>query len=43
MAQKANCLTRKINQLREKQATRRSSSYEKRKKEYKDKMCRENA
>ena len=43
MAQKANCLTRKINQLREKQATRRSSSYEKRKKEYKDKVCRENA
>ena len=41
MAQKANCLTRKINQLREKQATRRSSSYEKRKKEYKDKVCGE--
>ena len=41
MAQKANCLTRKINQLREKQATRRSSSYEKRKKEDKDKVCGE--
>ena len=38
MAQKAKCLTRKINHLRIKQATGRSSSYEKRKKEYKDKV-----
>ena len=42
MAQKAECLTRKINH-RKKRATGRSSSYEKRKKEYKDKMCGENA
>ena len=43
MGQKAKCLTRKINHLRKKQATGRSSSYEKRKKEYKDKVCGENA
>ena len=43
MAQKAKCLTRKINHLRKKRATGRSSSYEKRKKEYKDKVCGENA
>ena len=42
MAQKAKCLTRKINHLRKKRATGRSSSYEKRKKEYKDKVCGEN-
>ena len=42
MAQKAKCLTRKINHLRKKPATCRSSSYEKRKKEYKDKVCGEN-
>ena len=42
MAQKAKCLTRKINHLRKNRATGRSSSYEKRKKEYKDKKCREN-
>ena len=41
MAQKAKCLTRKIYQLRKKSG--RSSSYEKRKKEYKDKVCGENA
>ena len=39
MAQKAKCLTRKINHLREKRATGRNSSYEKYKKEYKDKVC----
>ena len=39
MAQKAKCLTRK----RGKRATDRSSSYEKRKKEYKDKVCGGNA
>ena len=39
MAQKAKCLTRK----RGKRATGRSSSYEKRKKEYKDKVCEGNA
>ena len=38
MAQKAKCLTRKINHQRNKRATDRSSSYEKRKKEYKDKV-----
>ena len=38
MAQKAKCLTRKINHQRKKPATGRSSSYEKRKKEYKDKV-----
>ena len=43
MAQKAICLTRKINHLRKKRATGRSSSYEKRKEEYKDKVCGENA
>ena len=43
MAQKAKCLARKINHLRKKRATGRSSSYEKRKKEYKDKVCGENA
>ena len=43
MAQKAKCLTRKISHLRKKRATGRSSSYEKRKKEYKDKVCEENA
>ena len=43
MGQKAKCLTRKINHLRKKQATGRSSSYEKRKKEYKDKVRGENA
>ena len=42
MAQKAKCLTRKIITWR-KRATGRSSSYEKRKKEYKDKVCPENA
>ena len=41
MAQKAKCLT--INHLRKKRATGRNSSYEKRKKEYKDKVCEENA
>ena len=43
MAQKAKCLARKINHLRKKRATGRSSSYEKCKKEHKDKVCRENA
>ena len=43
MAQRAKCLTRKINHLRKKRATGRSSSYEKRKKEYKDKVRGENA
>ena len=43
MAQKAKCLTRKISHLRKKRATGRSNSYEKRKKEYKDKVCGENA
>ena len=43
MAQKAKCLTRKINYLRTKRATGRSSSYEKRKEDYKDKVCGENA
>ena len=43
MAQKAKCLARKINHLRKKRATDRSSSYEKRKKEYKDKVRGENA
>ena len=43
MAQKAKCLTRKISHLRKKRATGRSNSYEKRKKEYKDKVCEENA
>ena len=43
MAQKAKCLTRKINHLRRKRATGRSSSHGKRKKEYKDKVCGENA
>ena len=43
MAQKAKCLTRKIDHLRKKRATKRSSSYDKRKKEYKDKMYGENA
>ena len=43
MAQKAKCLTRKIKHLRKKRATGRSSSYGKRKKEYKDKVCGENA
>ena len=42
MAQKAKCLARKISHLRKKRATGRSSSYEKRKKEYKDKVCGEN-
>ena len=42
MAQKAKCLIRKINHLR-KRAIGRSSSYEERKKEYKDKVCGENA
>ena len=42
MAQKAKCLTRKTNPLR-KRVTGRSSSYEKSKKEYKDKMCGKNA
>ena len=42
MAQKAKCLTRKINFLREKQAIGRSSSYEKREKEYKDNVRVEN-
>ena len=43
MTQKAKCLTRKINHLRKKRTTGRSSLYEKRKKEYKDKVCGENA
>ena len=43
MAQKAKCLTRKIKHLRKKRATGRSSSYGKRKKEYKDKVCGGNA
>ena len=43
MAQKAKCLTRKINHLRKKRATGRNSLYEKHKKEYKDKVCGENA
>ena len=43
MAQKAKCLTRKINHLRKKRATGRSSSYEKRKNEFKDKVCGKNA
>ena len=43
MAQKAKCPTRKNNHLRKKRATGRSSSYEKCKKEYKDKVCGENA
>ena len=43
MAQNAKCLTRKINHLRQKRATGRSSSYEKRMKEYKGKVCEENA
>ena len=42
MAQKAKCLTRKIDHLR-KRGTGRSSLYEKRKKEYKDKVWEENA
>ena len=42
MAQKAKCLIRKINHQR-KRATGKSSLYEKRKKEYKDKVCGENA
>ena len=41
MAQKAKCLTRKIYHLRKKSG--RSSSYKKRKNEYKDKVCGENA
>ena len=43
MAQKAKCLTRKINHLRKKRATGRSRPYEKCKEEYKDKVCGENA
>ena len=43
MAHKAKCPIRKINYLRKKQATGRGSSYEKRKKEYKDKVCGEKA
>ena len=44
MAQKAKCLTRKIDHLRKKRSLYgRSSLYEKRKKEYKDKVCEENA
>ena len=42
MVQKSKCQTKKINYLK-KRATGRSSSYEKRKKEYKDKVCGENA
>ena len=42
MVQKSKCQTKKINYLK-KRATGRSSSYEKRKKEYKDMVCRENA
>ena len=41
MAQKAKCLTRKIYHLMKKSG--RSSSYEKRKKEYKDKVRGENS
>ena len=43
MAQKAKCLTSKINHLRKKQAAGRSSLYEKGKKEYTEKVCGENA
>ena len=43
MAWKAKCPTRKINHVRKRRATGRSSSYRKRKKEYKDKVCGENA
>ena len=43
MAQKAKCLTRKVNHHRKKRATGRSSSYGKRKKEYKDKVGEGNA
>ena len=43
MAQKAKFLTRKIYHLRKKRAIGRSSSYEKRKEEYKDKKSGENA
>ena len=42
MAQKANVWQEKLITW-EKRATGRSSSYEKRKKEYKDKVCGENA
>ena len=42
MAQKAKCLQEKLITCR-KRATGRSSSYEKRKKEYKDNVCGENA
>ena len=42
MAQKAKCLTRKIDHQK-KRATGRSNSCEKRKKEYKDKVRGENA
>ena len=42
MTQIAKCLTRKINHLRKKPVTGRSSSYEKHKKEYKEKVCGEN-
>ena len=42
MAQKAKCLTRKINHQK-KRTTGRSNSCEKRKKEYKDKVRGENA
>ena len=43
MTQKAKCMTRKINHLRKKRATGRSSSYGKSKKEYKGNVCGENA
>ena len=43
MAQKAKSLTRNINHLSKMRATGRSSSYKKSKKEYKDKVFRENA
>ena len=42
MAQKAKCVRRKINHPRKKRATGRSSSYEKRMKVYKGKVCGEN-
>ena len=42
MAPKAKCLTRKINHLKKKSNCQKQF-YEKRKKEYKDKVCGENA
>ena len=43
MAQKAKCLCQEKLITWGKRATGRGSSYEKRKKEYKDKVCGENA